>query len=102
MAAGGPEVWDYRLINNGDLPKLWKTYGRYLIHTTNTSYFLQLKYGLKKLHGFEDNLFTEKNIELLSRRIGEKYRNFDHWFDQSFHDAGFDVMLLIRPFGPNR
>lgn len=86
------------LFPNADslsLDALWNMYGEALDYSRNTSFYYSLVQGFRKLYEFKDQYFTKDNIPELSAKIGQKYSQYDSWFDSAFHKAGFELMLVM-------
>jgi len=93
ITAGSPDIND-EILNNYSLDSLWKTYGKYLDYSANTSYYRHLNAGIRQLYDFRQEVFTEENTKSLSRQIAENYKDYDAWFDKGFKKANFEIMLL--------
>ena len=93
ISAGAP-YFDMKKINEGNLDELWNTYGEYLDYSRNTSFYSQLVSGFKVLYGFEDQYFSQKNIEELSEKIRINYSDEEQWYSDAVEKAGYVTMFL--------
>lgn len=93
VSAGAPPIRVDQVLA-GDLDALWKTYGRYLDVTRNTSYYSQLVASFRLLYGFQEPYFTRENIAQLSKAISNNYKHKDRWVAAAFKKADFDIMLV--------
>jgi hypothetical protein len=99
VSAGAPTI-DIDAVNQGDLDKLWETYGSFLDFSRNTSYYSHFLQGFKILYGFDDPYFTKEGVRSLSERIASNYKNRDAWYAQSFEKAGFETMFVDQYWAP--
>ncbi len=93
VSAGAPPLPIDEVLD-GDLSRLWQTYGPYMDFCRNTSYYAQLVDSFRVLYGFREPYFTEANIAKLSQSIAQNYRNKDQWVAKAFEKAGFDIMIV--------
>ncbi len=100
VSSAGANGHDFKLMDSLSLDNLWDIYGEALNYTRNTSYYSQFADGFRKLYGFSDPYFTKDNIEELSGRIEINYKNYDSWFNQAFHKAGYDLMFIDQYWNP--
>lgn len=96
----GVKGYDLELIDSLNLDELWDIYGKALNYTRGTSYYSHLVKGFQRLYGFSDLYFTRENIAELSSRVEENYRDYTNWFQESFHKAGYELMLLDQYWNP--
>ncbi len=87
-------------VGSLDLDEMWDIYGEAIDYTRNTSFYGSFLEGFRKLYGFNDPYFTKKNISVLSTRIENNYEDYESWFDEAFHQAGFDLMFVDQFFNP--
>ncbi|HLN56840.1 MAG TPA: amidohydrolase family protein [Bacteroidales bacterium] len=80
--------------------KLWDTFGKPLDYTRATSYYSLLVEGFRLLYGFNEPYFTKENLQGLSARLEQNYKNYPEWFDKSFRKAGFEKMILDQYWKP--
>jgi hypothetical protein len=99
MSAGAPE-WDYDMVNEGNLDKLWNTYGKFIDYSRNTTFYSHLVEGFRILYGFEDPYFTKENIGELSEKIRINYSDEERWYDKAVKKAGYQTMLIDRYWDP--
>lgn len=85
----------YANADSLSLDEMWDNYGEFIDYTRNTSFYCSLVKGFQKLYGFDDIYFTKDNIPELSARIEQNYKNYKSWFDEAFHKAGFELMLVM-------
>lgn len=91
---------NWKLIDSLSLDQLWDMYGEALNYTRATSYYSQLVKGFRKLYDFNDLCFTKENIESLSGKIEERYKDYRNWFDEAFNRAGFELMFIDQYWKP--
>jgi len=93
VSAGAPQL-SVDLINRGDLDTLWSLSGPCLDFSSNTSYYSHFLKGFKILYDLNEPYFSKDNIRSLSQQIGHNYQNRESWYDQAFHNAGFEIMFV--------
>jgi len=94
-------VWmDWDAIDSISLEDYWDSSGEALDFTRSTSYYSHFIKGFQKLYDFKDLYFTASNIEDLSAQIEANYADYRTWFDQAFHQAGFELMFLDQYWKP--
>jgi len=92
-SAGGTGL--YMDIDSLNLDEIWDKYGKYINFSRNTSFYSSLVKGFQKLYGFNELYFTKDNISALSEQVVKNYSDYPSWFDEAFHKAGFELMLVI-------
>lgn len=100
VSSAGANGYDWKLMDSLSLDKLWGIYGEALNFTRATSYYSQFVKGFRKLYDFKDLYFTKENIGSLSAQIENNYKNYNSWFDNAFHKAGFEIMFLDQYWKP--
>ena len=91
--AGGTGLFED--MDSLNLDGMWDKYGEYINYTRNTSFYGSLVKGFQKLYGFNELYFTRENTSALSEQVAKNYRDYPSWFDEAFHKAGFELMLVI-------
>jgi hypothetical protein len=51
--------------------------------------------GFQELYGFDEPYFTKTNIQKLSIRIEENYKDYTAWFDEALRKSGYELMFLL-------
>ncbi len=100
IVSAGAQRLDIKSINKGDLDALWKTHGRSLDFSRNTSYYSHFLEGFKILYGYNNPYFTKEGIRSLSEKITENYKNRDDWYAEAFEKAGFEIMFVDQYWAP--
>lgn len=100
VSSAGAKNFNWKVIDSLSLDKSWDNFGEALNNTRNTSYYSQFTAGFRKLYGFSDTYFTKENIDGLSPRIENKYKDYTSWFDEAFHKSGYELMFLDQFWNP--
>ncbi|KPK83451.1 MAG: hypothetical protein AMS27_12815 [Bacteroides sp. SM23_62_1] len=98
--SAGAAGFDWYAMDTLSMDTLWAMYGEALDNTRGTSYYSHFVKGFQKLYGFSDLYFTGENLAALSPQIEENYKDYRTWFDEAFHQAGFELMFLDQYWKP--
>jgi hypothetical protein len=94
LNSAGAKGYSRDQLDSLSLDELWDIFGEALDYSRNTSYYGQFVKGFQKLYDFKDISFTKENVNELSMRIEENYKDYISWFGEAFQRAGFELMFL--------
>jgi len=93
ISSGGVTMSD-SLLKNTTVEKLVDIYADHLRYSSNTSHAQQFFRGISESYNTEFSGFNKDQIIKVSEEIKKNYLNYPRWFDQNFHKAGFELMMI--------
>lgn len=100
IRSAGSSGFPIEKLDSLDAETLWQGYGKGLEFSRNTSYYGQFAKGFQRLYHMENIQFTRENIQLLTERIEDNYKDYKKWFDKAFNEAGFELMFIDQYWNP--